>query len=135
MSTSLSTVAAAKLFVAIGTLTSPTVSNIPEILEQPTRPVERLTSLASSVLTASPLLATASVNDDIFEYDKSLRQTTVAEKIVGELRQWGLLQADWDGEGASPPSAESIKEAVSFVKLIDDITTPPEPMLLACMLI
>src|SRR5690606_5941498 len=45
-------------------------------------------------------------------------------------RSWSLLETNWDGEGALAPSPESLKQAVSFVRLLSDIPLP-EPMLLS----
>lgn len=61
----------------------------------------------------------------------SIRETTLQEKIIGEIRSWNLLESDWDGEGSSKPSGQSIEEAVSFVNLLSDEIIPPEPMLLS----
>ena len=58
------------------------------------------------------------------------RQTSPQENIIGELRQWNLMDANWDGEGAAKPKLNSIKEAVSFVRLLDAKIALPEPMLL-----
>lgn len=53
------------------------------------------------------------------------------ENIMGELRQFNLLDANWDGEGAAKPKSSSVKEAVSFVRVLGDVVVLPEPMLLA----
>jgi hypothetical protein len=56
------------------------------------------------------------------------RQTTPAEHVIGELRRWSLLSANWDGEDALAPVEASLKEAISFARLMlerDDV----EPML------
>ena len=59
------------------------------------------------------------------------RSTTVYENIIGEIRQWHLLRDNWDSEGAIAPNPDSIREAVSFVRLLNDNFALPEPMLLA----
>lgn len=59
------------------------------------------------------------------------RPDTVAEQIIGELREWILLDANWDGEGASNPIKDSIAQTVKFVKLLGSDYYSPEPMLLS----
>jgi len=53
------------------------------------------------------------------------------EMLIGEIRQWRLLNDNWDGEGAATPSNHSLNEAVSFVRLLSQGMPIPEPMLLA----
>lgn len=71
----------------------------------------------------SPIITTAT--------DNFTRETTLQEKLIGEIRSWNLLDNDWDGENGLKPSEQSIKEAVSFVTLISSEIIPPEPMLLS----
>jgi|GEM_PF-1987276 len=59
------------------------------------------------------------------------RSTTLQETLVGEIRSWGLLNDNWDGEGSLKPHSQSSKEAVSFVNLLGETITAPEPMLLS----
>jgi len=64
------------------------------------------------------------------EIDHSaMRPTTALEKVVGELRRWSFLKANWDGEGAAAPALESLRNAESFVRAYGDIGEVPEPML------
>lgn len=125
MTTSLGTAAFAKFFIALTVTPVPTVS---QIVEQQLRPIPRTTSRLPLVAT-NIQLPTMVVNDN--NYEESVRLTTPYENIIGELRQWNLLGANWDGEGGATPEAQSIKEAVSFVRLLDDNIALPEPMLLA----
>lgn len=81
----------------------------------------------SAIIDVCP--TTIITNDSAFEESK--RQTTPHEKIIGEMRRWLLLGANWDGEGSQAPSHQSIKEASAFVRLIDDTLPLPEPMVLA----
>jgi hypothetical protein len=127
----LSTVSAAKIFLVITGVTNPTVSTIPVMLEQPARPVKKISSVAPIPLNGLTKLTTSTINNDPYLIAEPIRSTTVSEKIIGEIRQWGFLKVNWDGEGASLPSAESIKDSVSFIKLIAENSTMPEPMLLA----
>lgn len=130
MPTSLGTSAAAAMNIFALTVTpAPTVIQIP-LVEQQARPIQRFTSRSSfSPNTQLTTQLTAIANDKI--YEDSFRATTPLEIIIGEIRQWHLLGADWDGEGAASPNSMSIKEAVSFVKLVDGNIPLPEPMLLA----
>jgi hypothetical protein len=48
----------------------------------------------------------------------AVRETTSLEKLIGEVRGWSALQADWDGEGARAPIPASIKQAASFACLL-----------------
>lgn len=59
------------------------------------------------------------------------RPTTELEQLVGEIRSYGLLGDNWDGENAVRPSLSSIRGAVKFVRLMDPSITLPEPMLFA----
>lgn len=129
----LGTYALAKISLAIGFVAPMTVSEIPDFLEQSDCPVQRVTSVAPSLLTTLSATVSTSIaaNDDTFLHTDTIRLTTDSEKIIGDLRQWSLLKANWDGEGASLPSVQSIKNAVSFIKLIDENAVLPEPMLLA----
>ena len=136
MTTTLGTAAAAKLLLALTVLPTPTASEIRAQLEQPTLSIQKITSL--SQLAMSPINATTAttVNSTANAANIELivelaRPTTSHESIIGEIREWGLLGADWDGEGAALPSTQSMKEAVSFVRLLDNEIMPPEPMLLA----
>lgn len=118
----------AKLFfVAALATSSPTVSDLPKMLGQQTRLAPVSTS-RSSIAGVNSQATTIVANDD--NYESVVRQTTPNEKLIGEIRGWNLLDANWDGEGAAAPSAQSIKEAVSFVRLLEDIALP-DPMLLA----
>lgn len=124
---SFGTAAAAKLFAAALTVSTPTVSEIPRVLEQQARLAQKITS-RSPIVVDNYQAPTIVANDD--KYDDTARLTTPHEKLIGEIRGWGLLGADWDGEGAAVPLAQSMKESVSFVRLLGDIAIP-EPMLLA----
>lgn len=136
---SLSTAAAAANIMALVALlspSSPTVSQIPAPLEQQIRPVQKTTtwrpSAESDVDLKSTHVAQTTLTTeirDVAQYDEPDRLTTLPEKIAGELRSWGLLSANWDGEGAAVPDARSLKEAVSFIRLLGEGDPLPEPML------
>ena len=103
--------AAQFILAMVTTMPSPTEYIIPSQLPLPTPQIQK-TSLEQLALT-------------------SIRATTIQEKIIGEIRSWNLLDNDWDGEGSLKPHTQSIKEAVSFINLLSDEITPPEPMLLS----
>lgn len=134
-STSLGTATAFQLFAGfLVASSSATAMESPRALESFARPAQKTASRFSIDLLASQA-TTILTNDDQYEESPRLvvqyeRLTTEHEKLIGEIRGWSLLDADWDGEGAMAPSIQSIKEAVSFIRLIDDINLP-EPMLLA----
>lgn len=133
----LSTVAAAKLFAAALTFSpSPTVSQLPTAVEQQTRAVQRISTAWTTAengedreLSAVPQKTSIADIRDLTKFGETERQTTSRERVAGELRSWGLLTADWDGEGAAMPNVRSLKEAVSFIGLLDEDSVLPEPML------
>ena len=120
----------AKLFFAMSVLPVSTVSDIPRVLELQSCPVQKTTirsrGVVPSIAIGSSATTTYVVED---KYPNVARQTTSCEELVGEIRGWSLLGADWDGEGAAIPLYQSLKEAVSFVRLLGEISLP-EPMLL-----
>lgn len=132
----LSTAAAAEFFAALTIFSPPTTSPIPASLEQPVRPTQKISSrLVPTEFTlpggrAVAIQTTlAAVSADMFDSDAVGRPTTLHETIIGELRRWNLLEANWDGEGAERPVSRSLQEAVSFVRLLSDWNLLPEPML------
>lgn len=134
MPTSLGTAAAAAMNIfALSVSPVPTVSQIPlTLMEQHVRPAQRGTYYYSSVASFTPLTEQSTsivANDE--RYEESARLTTPHENVIGEIRQWGLLGIDWDGEGAAAPDVRSTKEAEAFIRLIDGGIPLPEPMLLA----
>lgn len=68
-------------------------------------------------------------NEAFFHTESSERETSSSERVVGEIRRWNVLPANWDGEGAIVPLSSSLKEAESFVRLLDHKMLAPEPML------
>ena len=81
----------------------------------------------------SPSRTSETINLDLYvehiEDNEFTRPTTTLEQLMGEIRSWALLEANWDGEGAVAPIARCIKNAVSFIRLLPDNITLPEPML------
>ena len=67
--------------------------------------------------------------DELTQFAEAMRTTTTRELLMGEIRSWALLKADWDGEGAIAPIIHCIENAVSFIRLLPDTTSLPEPML------
>lgn len=127
MSATVSTATAAKIFIAISVVQAPTVSTLPGVFEAQVRPIHKLTTRTHQ--TTQNVTAPSVANDETF--DASTRETTSAEKLIGEIRNWALFDTNWDGEGSAKPSAASIKDAVSFVRLVNINAEGPEPMLLA----
>ena len=119
---------AAKFAIALAMSPPPT---LPLVIDEPMVEPAITTSIASS---HSPLLQPINYLTTIATNDSSTivasRHTSPQESIIGEIRQWNLMDANWDGEGAAKPKANSIKEAVAFVRLLNDEITLPEPMLL-----
>lgn len=130
MPTILGTAAYANIVLALAAIAPPTTVSplLPTHEERPARATHKNTSRLSPE-AAKPQLTTMLTVE--VNYEESARPTTSPENIIGEIRQWTLLGADWDGEGAATPMAQSLKEAVSFVRLLDDTHALPEPMLLA----
>ena len=67
--------------------------------------------------------------DEFIQFTEFTRPTTTREQLMGEIRSWALLEADWDGEGAIAPIIRCIENAVSFIRLMPENIAPPEPML------
>lgn len=141
MAPMLTTVNTAKILAfALGTI-QPTTANQTTI-DLASRPMPRLFQNATTRPSRSqlPMLGLVSPSTEIISaeslsYEKSgietYRITTSSEKLIGELRGWTLFRANWDGEGAEAPSISSLRDAVTFVRLLDEKITLPEPMLLA----
>lgn len=136
MTTPLSTAQAAKAFIALMLVPLPRISTIPAAVDQQVYTSRRVTTRLTSAqrdgdsnwgrveqaTSIAPIHSTTQCDD-------TDRPTTSLEKLVGELRGWQSLTANWDGEGAAVPDAKSLKEAVSFVRLLGERDPLPEPML------
>ena len=64
-------------------------------------------------------------NATVFGY----RPTTERERLIGQIRTWGLLGANWDGDGGDAPNLASLRQACLFVNLLSRGVPMPEPML------
>ena len=139
MATVPGTAAAAKIFVALVALQSPTPTVSP-ILGAAN--MERTTSQAQIATTSSLLqefdenwsaigstYVGSVANQSVPELGASGRPTTAIENLVGEFRRWRLFGENWDGEGATAPLMGSLKEAELFVRLLSEEKALPEPML------
>jgi hypothetical protein len=80
--------------------------------------------------TSQSGLAISDYGDSIEQWE-SVRSTTAQEILIGEIREWALFGADWDGEGAQAPNSASCRESVEFVRLLKSDGEMPDPMLLA----
>lgn len=138
MPSSLGTAAIAAAFIFV-VPPPPSVSEIPSLLEVGTPPLPN-EPIASSLSTipsqsssctdsASTTLTKTSL--DFGRYLDTNRPTTPSESLIGEIREWSLLEADWDGEGAQTPSQASIRYATEFIRSFDQTMELPEPMLLS----
>jgi hypothetical protein len=78
----------------------------------------------SSVVTEAPLA------DNTVEIAPE-RATTASEEVAGEIRGWGALQTNWDGDGSKAPISDSLSAAAEFVLISDSEIEVPSPMLLA----
>lgn len=134
--TSLGTASVAKVIATLTLLQPSTISPIFEKLDQPIGRVQKTTtwypaagSSRDRTSATLPQITSIAAISRMAQNDESDRPTTLREKLVGELRRWSLLTANWDGEGAVPPIDLSLREAVSFVRLLDEGDILPEPML------
>lgn len=131
------TAAAAKALWTTLALSIPaTVSSVPESLAAPSRvsPAPRLTSRAKFLTGTPPSIqgTVASWPDSLVgegDNNQGERATTDQERLIGEIRRWALMDANWDGEGAVPPAARSLEESVAFVRLLENTVELPDPML------
>lgn len=98
------------------------------IEDQSNRLRARLPSSPPIEATSSHKINTAPpVDEDVVRIS---RETTPIEEITGEIRNWVLINSNWDGEGATPPSRASIHDSVAFARLLTESQQLPEPMLL-----
>ena len=67
--------------------------------------------------------------EQLMQANVAERQTSPVERIVGELRRWATLSANWDGQGATAPRERSVKESVAFVRLLAPGIPLPDPMM------
>lgn len=135
----LGTAAAAQCFVALLTISAPSTaspttsgfSGTPPVrpLAASTIPPSALTARLREVRSSTSLLASDFANT--FSQQDISRPTTEHEKVVGELREWILLDNNWDGENAQKPIQSSLEEATSFIRLLKLEIPIPEPMLLS----
>lgn len=117
------TVAAAKIFISLSG-TPPTLNIFDQKIGASSS--KNISSDSPCILSKTVISGTSTELSS--SYDKN-RQTTEAEKIIRELRDWQFLDEDWDGEGASKPLLTSINAAVQFINLIKPEVPFPEPMI------
>lgn len=55
--------------------------------------------------------------------------TLAQNYTINEFKSYLEMKANWDGEGASTPLADSIERAIKFVRLLPETIAIPEPML------
>jgi hypothetical protein len=135
--TQFGTASTAQLFAALLAASSPTSAiELPRAVEQSARTTQKFTSRfpfdQSAVQSASTIVSNEKFVAATELSEQLERLTTQHEKLIGEIRSWSLLENNWDGEGAVAPSVLSVKEAVSFTRMLnDDAASLLEPMLLA----
>lgn len=138
-----STAALANVFVALTLLPSlspsSTVSPIPAKLEENAYVIANVANATTrrwppsesnwdgllTPVTSGTSIAVAGTTTS----DGADRQTTLRERLIGQLRSYRSLLANWDGEGAAEPNARSLRDAVLFVRLLGENDPLPEPML------
>ena len=126
-----------KAFAAMGMLVlAPTVSAGPprtEVIQQQINiGTYRINSYASdkSVIVGSSTQQNFNTANYVeFSSWAVDRPTTELEKIVGQFRRWATLEANWDGENANAPIANSLSQAQNFATLLTKDMPTPEPML------
>jgi hypothetical protein len=133
---SLGTAAAAHAVMALMLIAAPATTPPAQASGLLLRPAIRTVSSLAPREEREPRASTESTiggnksrNIDIPQLDGPDRETSPKEKLLGEIRRWALLKADWDGESASVPIFSSIKDAVSFARLLNTDLSLPEPML------
>lgn len=130
-----STASAAKAILSLALCSAPaTASDLTELVRNPPRPILKKSSTTLPPVigggVGSVQLATVAANiQSITMRPQGGRATTEVEKVVGDIREWSLLAADWDGEGALIPNARSLRDASLFVRLLGSGSPTPEPML------
>jgi hypothetical protein len=67
--------------------------------------------------------------DEVVAEKPLIRDTTEQEHVIARIREWRSLQSNWDGEGALPPTIDSLNAASDFVCLLPPNLAVPEPML------
>lgn len=123
---------AARVFAALALAGSPTADLFGSQTSLRAQQVFEPDIMALGARTSRKSLSTSpsviETGDESVPVVRHGRQTTPTEHVIGELRRWSLLTADWDGEGALAPIQSSVKAAISFACLLsgrNDI----EPML------
>ena len=139
--TAVGTAASAKVFLAMLVFSNPTTaSSTTETQVKPVIviPASRITSHAPTLTLLAGVHAdggTVATLPDLTTSDAPIatgeRATTAAEKLIGEIRGWTLLDPNWDGEGAAAPIVTSLKESVAFIRLLGNAVELPDPMLLS----
>ncbi len=125
------TATVANLFLALVPSNSTTVSEVFATDKTVLMPRTVVLSSQSSFPGETPSETNlASIAGLIADQDAA-RKTTDAEKIAGEFRRWRGLESNWDGENAAAPVDASISDAVSFIRMLNDAHSLPDPMLLA----
>lgn len=123
--------------IDVSTVATPAVAIVrPASIDPGVKPTESIpdwqigtTAYSFYLSPKSELLTRPHIETDRIYNSDSSRPTTNKEKIIGEIRGFSSLAANWDGEGALKPRPESIRDAVSFLMLMEDHALLPESVL------
>lgn len=121
-----------KLTIAMlgAAICAPTVSILPSKFTEEISRGRTVTSAKAKSFIDNLLVANSPTQSlPILDDNVQVRPTTEQEKIVGNIRKWAHLTANWDGEGALPPSKESLRYAAAFISLLTETVELPDPML------
>lgn len=90
-----------------------------------------IAATAATFIAPQQFLTDSTSIDSITTNNSFAIGETQREKLVNEIKDWRLLDDNWDGEGGLKPFTQSIEEAISFVALLGEEIILPEPMLLS----
>jgi hypothetical protein len=126
------TVVAVELLVAVAMASPATASPIAQLNRPHQETKAPTTAIPFDPCAFAAASATSSIQPLASDENRIVvtqRPTTPLESLVGEIRQYAIFEANWDGESATAPNARAIREAENFVKLLDPALPLPEAML------
>jgi len=75
--------------------------------------------------TALPLDAAST---DANKTSREAQATLPMDKVIGRLRSYKELGANWNGYGGQPPSGRAVEDAVNFLRMLGHIPKLPKTM-------
>jgi hypothetical protein len=126
------TVVAVELLVAVAMASPATASPIAQLNRPHLESKAHATAMPFDPCAFAAVSGTSSMQPLAGDENRIVatqRPTTPLESLVGEIRQYAIFEANWDGEGAAAPNARALREAEKFVRLLDPDLPLPEPML------